>query len=201
MLENAELAMATLMSTGGSGLFCARDGRYSRAAWNQLAATTRASLALYFSRRLPAAMQGSHAHPTLCCIISAAMHYAEASFAQSPRAGLRLSYHVLDTLQKCEGSHALRHATQAGGHSRPALRDGDALASLMARSAAGTYSLLSTHMPKDYQLLASHGEYGGLLRGQLKERGLCSGAPAAYSLACVYCLSALSVVQILAANE
>lgn len=35
-------------------MFCARDGRYCRAASNHCAATTLASLALYFSSRLPA---------------------------------------------------------------------------------------------------------------------------------------------------
>ena len=58
MFAKREFATATLMSTGDSGLFSARDGRYCRAASNHCAATTLATLALYFSSRLLACSLG-----------------------------------------------------------------------------------------------------------------------------------------------
>lgn len=71
MFAKKEFAMATLMSTGGSGLISeealrlaeasrgsARDGRYCRAASYHCAATTLASLAFYFSN-IHAALQSA----------------------------------------------------------------------------------------------------------------------------------------------
>ena len=58
MLAKKEFATATLISTGGSGLFSAGDGRYSRAASYNYAATNPGLAGMYFSSKLPACSSG-----------------------------------------------------------------------------------------------------------------------------------------------